>query len=145
MFLYLGGCLDAPKFIHLLYICTPPGYTHPPYAPILFCASVCFWRLCMLWGVVMDPLCVGTPPLYHPYLGVPSLQLHHHTQSLVPCALVFFRDISMLCGHFPSVQGFGGVPPSVGRFGGTSALEMSICSFLYIFCSALCLMFQLWL
>ena len=38
----------------------------------------------------------------------------------------------MLCGHFPSVEGFGGVPPSVGGLG-ASAHEMSICSFLYHF------------
>ena len=59
--------------------------------------------------------------------------LHPHTQSLVPCALVCFRDISMLCGHFPSVsKGLGVFPPSVG-VEGASALEMSICSFLYLF------------
>ena len=63
-----------------------------------------------------SPLCWDTsltPALF----GVPAFQLHPHTQSLVPSALVCFRDISMLCGHFPSVEGFGGVPPSVGGWG----------------------------
>ena len=45
----------------------------------------------------------------------------------------------MLCGHFPSVEGLGVFPPSVGGLG-ASALELSIGSFLYIFCGALCLM-----
>ena len=46
----------------------------------------------------------------------------------------------MLCGHFPSVEGFGDVPHQLAGLG-ASPLEMSICSFLYIFCSALCLTF----
>ena len=81
----------------------------------------------MLWGVVMgSPLCWDTLP-YIPYItpvGGASPLLHLHTQSLVPCALVCFRDISMLSGHFPSVEGFGGV--SCISWGvGASALEMS--------------------
>ena len=80
----------------------------------------------------MAALCVGTPPYTTPVWGCLHFNYTPHTQSLVPCALVCFRNISMLCGHFPSVEGFGGVPPSVGEFG-ASALEMSTCSFLYIF------------
>ena len=114
------------------FVC-PQGCTHTPICPILFCASMCFWRLSILWRVVMgSPLCwdtILTPPLFGG--ASPSITLPH-TQSLVPCALVCFRDICMLCEHFPSVEGFGGVPPSGGGLG-ASALEMSICSFLYIF------------
>ena len=39
----------------------------------------------------------------------------------------------MSCGYFSLLLGFGGVPPSVGGFWSTSALVISICSFLYIF------------
>ena len=40
-------------------------------------------------------------------------------------------------------KGLGVFPNSWGGLGGTSVLQLSICSFLYIFCSALCLMFYL--
>ena len=56
-----------------------------------------------------------------------------HTQLLLPWALVCFRDISMLWGIFLSVEGFGDVTPISWGIWGASALEMSICSFLYIF------------
>ena len=119
----------------------PQGCTCPPYAPILFYASV-FLEALHVVGVVMgSPLCWDTLP-YITVFGGASPLLHPQTQSLVPCASVCFRDISMLCGHFPSVRkGLGCFPISWGV--GTSALEMFICSFLYLFCSALCLMFQL--
>ena len=106
-----------------------PRGVHPPYSPILVYASVWVWRLCMLWGVVMgSPLCWDT-------LLTPSL--HPHTQSLgvprVPCALVCFRDISMLCGHsLLSVRVWGCFSHLLG-VEGASAHEMSICSFLYFF------------
>ena len=128
MFLYLG-CLDA----HVCtppYICMPHTFVHPrgvhaPHMPhTLLC--LCFWRLCMLWVVVMgSPLCWDTS-LTSPLFGgaFPSITLPH-TQLLVPCASVCFRDISMLCGHFPSVEGFGGVPPSVGGFVGHQPLRCS--------------------
>ena len=116
------------------FVC-PQGCTHPPYAPILVYASVWVWRLCMLWGVVMgSPLCWDTLLT----LGGASPLCTSYTQLLgvarVPCALVCFRDISMLYGHFPSVsKGFGGVSPICWGMEGASALEMSICSFLYFF------------
>ena len=154
MFFILGGCLDAPMFVcphvcmppvHLYtpYIHSPQGCTYPHMPP--YSASVCFWRLCMLWGVVMgSPLCWDTsltPTLF----GVPPLQFHPHTQSLVPYALVCFRDINMLCGHFPSVEGFGGVLLiSWGGLGGISTWGVHMLILVH-FCSALCLMFWLWL
>ena len=75
---------------------------------------------------------LGLLPYTTPVWGCLPFKYIPHTQLLVSCASVCFRDISMLCGHFPSVEGFWGVPPSVGGLG-ASALEMSICSFLYIF------------
>ena len=79
-----------------------------------------------------SPLCWDTLPYITPVWGCFPLITSPNTQSLVPCAFACFRDINMLCGHFPSVEGFGGVSPSVGGLE-PSALEMSICSFLYIF------------
>ena len=115
MFLYLGvsGCPHI--CMSHTFIC-PQGCTHP-HMPPYSSMPLCFWRLCMLWGVVMGSPCVGTHSLTSPLCGGTSPLLHPYTQSLVPCALVCLRDISMLCGHFPSVEGFGGVSPSVGGWG----------------------------
>ena len=93
-----------------------PRGVHTPICPhTLLCLCV-FWRLCMLCGGCNGlPFVFGQPPLHHPCLGVPPLQLHPHTQSLVPCASVCFRDISMICGHFPSVRkGLGVFPHQLG-------------------------------
>ena len=71
----LRGCLDIPMFIQPpydcmpLYIHTPPGVYTPPYAPYSSVPLCVFWRLCMLWGVVMGPLCVGIPSLTPPLFG----------------------------------------------------------------------------
>ena len=66
---YTWGCLDTPTFIHPhTFVC--PLYISMPLCPILFCASVCFWGLCMLWGVVMgSPLCWDTLPYIIPVGG----------------------------------------------------------------------------
>ena len=59
---------------------------------------------------------LGHPSLHHLWRWPPL----YYTPTLlfVPCALVCFRDISMLCGHFPSVRkGLGVFPPSVGVWG----------------------------
>ena len=53
---------------------------------------------------------------YLPFIGTPTLSCW------LPSAMVGFGDVSMLCGHFPFCWGVLGA----------SALEMSICSLLYI-------------
>ena len=121
-------------FIHPLYVCTPhvcvpPGvYTPPicPHTPVylyVLRGFACF-------GGKGLPFVLGHFP-YTTLYGGASLQLHPHTQLLVPCASICFRDISMICGHFPFCWGVWGCSPSVGGLG-ASALEMSICSFCYI-------------
>ena len=61
-----------------------------------------------------------------PFIGTPMLSccfpVHWYVLGISVCYV----------GIFPSVDGFGHVPPLVGGLG-ASALEMSICSFLYIF------------
>ena len=117
-----------PPYIHM-----PPGVYMPPICPILFYASVFLEALHVVGGCNGLPFMLGHPPLHHPCFGVPPLYYNPHTQSLVPCTSVCFRDISMLCGHIPSVRkGLGVFSPSVGGWG-ASALEMYICLFLYIF------------
>ena len=74
----------------------------------------------MFWGLQGTPCCVRTLPLHHPCLGMPPLHLHPHTQLLVPCALVCSGISVCYVGIFPSVEGFGGVPPSVVALGDIS-------------------------
>ena len=56
MFFILGDVWMAPTFVQPhLFVCPIHLFTlrvvHLPYAPILLCGSVCFWRFCMLWGL----------------------------------------------------------------------------------------------
>ena len=139
MFLYLGGCLDAPYICMPAYVCTPPYISMPrvyrpptcsPYSSVHLCSQ----RLLHVVGGCKGLLFVlGHFPYTTPIWGCLPFICTPHNQLLVPCALVCFMDICMSCGHFPFCWGFGGVPPSFGGFWGTSALVMSICSFLYIF------------
>ena len=93
------------------------------YAPILLCASVCSQRLLHVVGGCKGlPFVLGHFHYTTPVWGAPFI-CTSHTQLLVPCASVCFRDISMSCGHFFLLLGVWGA----------SVLEMSICSFLYIF------------
>ena len=58
-----------------------------------------------------------------PHLGCLPLNFIPHTQSLVPCALLFSGiSVSYLGLFFPSVEGFGGVPPSFGEAWGAHQL-----------------------
>ena len=78
----------------------------------------------VLCGVVMgSPLCWDTS-FTSPLFGsaFPS-NYTPHTELLVPCALLCFKDISMLCGHFPSVEGFGGAPHQLGGIWGHQHLR----------------------
>ena len=68
---------------------------------IHFCASVCFWRLCMLWGVVMgSPLCWDTSltsPLFggaSPLITAPTLScwfpVHWYVSGISVCYVGIF-------------------------------------------------------
>ena len=103
-----------------------PPHSYIPYICMLPYSSV---HQCVLEALHVVGGCNGLPfvlghlPYTTPVWGCLPFNYTPHTQSLVPCALVCFRDISMLCGHFPSVEGFGHVPPSVGKFGGHQHLR----------------------
>ena len=103
-------------FVHPIHLYTPGVYT-PPICPILFCASVFLEALHVVGGCYGLPFVWEHPPLHHPCLGVSPLQLHPHTQSLIPCALYVSGHLSMLCGHCPSVEGFGVFPHQWGGWG----------------------------
>ena len=146
---YTWGVSRHPHICTLLYIhtppyiCMPPGVYMPPICPHTPQCLCVFWRLCMLWGVVMVPLCVGTPSLTSPLFGVPPLHLHPPHSVIGSLHIGMFQGYQYVMWVFPFCQeGFGGVSPiSLGE--GASAFEMSICSFLYIFYNALCLIFPL--
>ena len=55
MFLYLAGVLTPPMFVYPIHSYAPRG-VHPPYAPVLLCASVCSQRLLHVVGVVRGSL-----------------------------------------------------------------------------------------
>ena len=139
MFLYLGGIWTHPMFvcpcmfICPLYVHMPRG-VHPPYAPHTPLCSCMFLEALHVWGVVWGSFfLLGHFPYTTLVWGSLPFICTPYTQLLVPCASVCFGDINMLCGHFPFCWGLGGVPPiSLGVLG-ASALEMFICSFLYIF------------
>ena len=137
--LYTPLCLYAPIHSYAPEVYMPPICPHS-----LLYLCVVLEALHVVRGCNELPFVLGYPPLHHSCLGMPPLNYTPHTQSLVPYASVCFRDINMLCWCFPSVEGFGGISPISWGLG-ASALEMSIFSFLYLFCSALCLTFQLWL
>ena len=120
----------------------PPGV----YTPICPHTLLC---LCVLEALHVVGGCNGLPfvwghlpyiiPVWgwHPYLHPSTLShwfpVHWYVQGISVC----YVGISLL------LKGLGVFSPSVGGLG-ASVLEMSICSFLYLFCSALCLTFRLW-
>ena len=147
MCLYLGrGWLHTP-----LYICTPPYVCMPPicsYAPRGVTPPRGPHASVLLHGFGTLHVVGGFVFLFYMYMGHSTpiwgcLPLNHtpHTPLLVLC-IVILRDISSYVGLFPSIEGFGGVPPSLGEVWVTHQ-QLFTCSFCYtFFCSALCLTSQ---
>ena len=120
MFLYLGGVWIPPTFLCPIHLYDPGMYT-PPYAPhSLLCICV-FLEALHVVGVVMgSPFCWDTsltPPLFggaSPSITPPTLShwfpVHQYVSGISVCYV----------GIFPSVEGFWGVPPSVGGVRGIS-------------------------
>ena len=121
MFLYLGGVWTPPCLYTPICLYAPGVYT--PICPhTLLC--LCFWRLCMLWGVVMgSPLCWDTS-LTSPVLGclpfnytstlIHWFPVHQYVSGISVC----YVGISLL------LKGLGVFPHQLGGLG-ASALEMS--------------------
>ena len=123
MFVHLPTCSYAPRGVH-------PICPHTPLCICMFseafacCGGICkglpyvlrhFPYTTSVWGC----LPFSCTPL-HLVIGLP---VHQYVLGISVCHV----------GIFPSVGGLGDVPPSVWGSGGTSALVMFICSFLYIF------------
>ena len=123
MFLYLGG-VWMPPHLYTPYICMPPvhlytpqGCTYPHRPPCFLCTCIvlehlhvvggCYLLNCVLGHLPYTTLSGGASPLITPP--------HSIVDSL---CIAILRDISILCGPFPSLEGFGGVPHHLGRFGG---------------------------
>ena len=102
-------------FVCPLYVCTPAmfvntqGCTHPH---TLLC--MCVLEALHVVGVVIAPLCVGTPSLHHPCLGVPHLQLHPPHSVIVPCALVCSGISVCYVGISLLLKGLGVFPHQLG-------------------------------
>ena len=94
----------------------------------------------MLWWVVMgSPLCWDTsltPPLF----GDASPLITPPQSVIGSLCIGMFQGYQYVMWASPFCCRFGVFPHQLGGLGAL-ALEMSICSFLYIFCSALYLTF----
>ena len=110
---------------------------------MLFCAPAWFWSICMLWGVIICLNVFWYSSLHHPYLGGASPLITPptlHCWFPVHCCS---QGYWFLMWAFPLLlKGFGVFPHHLGKLGGTSALQLSTYSFLFFFCSALCLTFR---
>ena len=123
--LYTPICSYTPP-----YVCTPPRGVHNPQGPPCSLCSCMVLEHCMLWGVFFCLMCIGT---HHPYVGGASPFITPpHTPLLVLCAFLF-SGISVLMWAFPLLWKGLGCSPFTGEVGGTSALQLFTCSFLYIF------------
>ena len=141
------------------HVCTPPVHLYTPihlYAPICLYtplgvytpqgphASVLlhgFGTLHVVGGCFLFYVYWDTPPLFG---GASPLITPPHSIVGSLC-IVILRDISSYVGLSPSIEGFGGVPPSLGRFWGDTSAAVHMLILLHLFCSALCLMTQPWL
>ena len=119
---YTWGLSGCPTFVCPICLYAPvhlyvPRGVHTPICPhTLLCLCV-FGGFACCGGCNGFP-CVGTLSLTSSLFGGASSLITPHTQSLVPCTSVYFRDISMLCGHFPSVRkGWGCFCHQLGGWG----------------------------
>ena len=102
-----------PPYVYMPPVCSyAPRGVHTPICPhTLLYLCVFLETLHVVGGYIGLPFVLGHLPL----LGGSSPLLHPHTQLFIPCGSVCFRDISMLCGHFPSVsKGLGVFPHQWG-------------------------------
>ena len=137
MFLYFGGVWMSPHICMPPYVCipliclyTPRGVHTPPWAPMLFCASAWCWSICMLLGVVMCFYGVlGHLPYTTPVWGYLHINFTPTLSHWFPVHCSSQGYQYLMWAFFPSVEGFGGVPPSLGEVWGhisSSAIHMLI-------------------
>ena len=113
-------------FVHLRGVHTPHM---PPFSSMPLCV---FWSFACCGGCNGFPFVLRHPPLHHPYWGClpfitpPTLSHWFPVHWYVSGISVCYVGISLLSGRVWGVS-----PISWGV--GVSALEMSICSFLYLF------------
>ena len=115
----LGGCLDAPTFIHPhtfvfphTFIC-PQGCSHTPICPPYSSASVCSQYLLHVVEVVRDPLTCWTLPLNLPQYDGASPSVTSCTHSLVSLCTDMFQEY-LSYADFSLMLGVWGCSPSVG-------------------------------
>ena len=133
MFVHPPVHLYAPIHLYAPWGCTPPG---APHVSMLLHG---FGTLHVVGGLFFCFMCIGT---HHPYLGVPPPLLHPPHSVVGSLCIVILRDISSYVGLFPSIEGFGGVPPITRGGWGDTSVAVHMLILLHLFCSALCLMSQ---
>ena len=103
----------------------PPRGVHTPRGPHALCASAWFWSIACCGGLFFCLMCIGT---HHPYLGMPPLNYTPTLHCWFPVHC-YSQGYQFLCGPFPSIEGFGVFPPSLGEVWGhisSSAVHMLI-------------------
>ena len=130
MFFYTWVCLDAPHLfspIHLyapICLYTPRGVHTPHMPPILLCICMFLEALHVVGGSNGLPFVLGHFPYTTPVWGCLSF-IYTPPHPVVGSQYIsmFQGIISMLCRHFPSVEGFGGVLPISWGFRGHQHLR----------------------
>ena len=110
------------------------GCIHPHMSPYSSVHLYVLRGFCMLWGVVGTLRCWMSPfhagHLHHMVdASLYVLPPTHWLASL--CIILFWGYLHVIWGIFPLCWRFGGVPPSVGGFGGISTWGVHML-FLYI-------------
>ena len=134
MFFILGGCLDTPMFMQPpVHSYIPQGCTHPHMFPIPLCICMFSEAFACCGGCKGLPYVLGHLPYTTPVWGCLLFSCTPHTQLLASLCISMFWGYLYVMWAFSLLLGVWGCSPSVGDSRGTSALVMSICSFLYIF------------
>ena len=90
-----------------IHLYAPWGVHTPIWPRTPLCICMFLEALHVVGGCKGLPFVLGHFPYTTPVWSFLPF-ITPHTQLLVPCALVCFRYISMLCGHFPFCWGFRG-------------------------------------
>ena len=119
MFFILGGVSGCPLYVHTPPVCpyAPHRCTHPhvTHTPLCICMFSEAFACC---GGVRGSLMCWTLPLHHPYMGVPPLQLHSHTQLLASlCISIFWGYLYVMWAVYPSIGGLRVFPHQYGVLG----------------------------
>ena len=122
MFLYLGGVWTPPHLYTPICLYAPGVYT-PPIGPHgLQCTCMVLEHLHVVGGCYLLKCVLGHLPYTSPIWGCLPLNLHPPHFIVGSLCMLFSRISVSYVGFFPSIEGFGGVPPSLWEVWGAHQL-----------------------